>query len=44
MIENTVMLLIAVPILFSLLFVALPKSIYKYLAWAFFHNRSSFIS
>ncbi|MFY9338841.1 MAG: proton-conducting transporter membrane subunit [Methanosarcina flavescens] len=36
MIENTVMLLIAVPILFSLLFVALPKSIYKYLAWAFF--------
>src|SRR5690606_26257574 len=29
-------LLIAVPILFSLLFVALPKSIYKYLAWAFF--------
>ncbi|RXA19628.1 ech hydrogenase subunit [Methanosarcina sp. MSH10X1] len=36
MIENTVMLLIAVPILFSLLFVALPKSLYKYLAWAFF--------
>ncbi|AKB14063.1 ech hydrogenase subunit A [Methanosarcina thermophila] len=36
MIENTVMLLIAVPILFSLLFVALPKSMYKYLAWAFF--------
>jgi ech hydrogenase subunit A len=36
MIENTVMLLIIVPILFSLLFVALPKSLYKYLAWAFF--------
>jgi ech hydrogenase subunit A len=36
MIENTVMLLIAVPILFSLLFLALPKSLYKYLAWAFF--------
>jgi ech hydrogenase subunit A len=36
MIENTVMLLIAVPVLFSLLFVALPKSLYKYLAWAFF--------
>lgn len=36
MIENTVMLLITVPILFSLLFVALPKSLYKYLAWAFF--------
>jgi ech hydrogenase subunit A len=36
MIENTVMLLITVPILFSLLFVALPKSLYKILAWAFF--------
>ncbi|MCC4767854.1 ech hydrogenase subunit [Methanosarcina sp. DH1] len=36
MIENTVMLLIIVPLLFSLLFVALPKSLYKYLAWAFF--------
>ncbi len=36
MIENTVMLLITVPILFSLLFVALPKSLYKYLAWVFF--------
>ncbi|MGB9939753.1 NADH-quinone oxidoreductase subunit L [Methanosarcina sp.] len=36
MIENTVMLLIAVPVLFSFLFVALPKSLYKYLAWAFF--------
>ncbi|HII91748.1 MAG TPA: ech hydrogenase subunit [Methanosarcina sp.] len=36
MMENTVMLLIIVPILFSLLFVALPKSLYKYLAWAFF--------
>ncbi|HWQ49019.1 MAG TPA: proton-conducting transporter membrane subunit [Methanosarcina sp.] len=36
MIENTVMLLIAVPVLFSLLFVALPKSLYKILAWAFF--------
>jgi ech hydrogenase subunit A len=36
MIENTVMLLITVPVLFSLLFVALPKSLYKYLAWAFF--------
>ena len=30
------MLLIAVPVLFSLLFVALPKSLYKILAWAFF--------
>jgi len=30
------MLLIAAPILFSLLFVALPKSLYKILAWAFF--------
>mgnify|MGYP001370494139 CR=1 FL=1 len=36
MIENTVMLLIIVPLLFSLLFLALPKSLYKYLAWAFF--------
>jgi ech hydrogenase subunit A len=36
MLETTVMLLIAAPILFSLLFVALPKSLYKYLAWAFF--------
>jgi ech hydrogenase subunit A len=36
MIENTVMLLIIVPLLFSLLFVALPKSLYKILAWAFF--------
>lgn len=36
MIENTVMLLIAVPVLFSLLFAALPKSLYKYLAWVFF--------
>ncbi|WP_292390859.1 NADH-quinone oxidoreductase subunit L [Methanosarcina sp. UBA5] len=36
MIENTVMLLIIVPLLFSLLFVALPKSLYKILAWALF--------
>lgn len=36
MIGNTVMLLILVPLLFSLLFVALPKSLYKILAWAFF--------
>lgn len=36
MIENTVMLLILIPLLFSLLFVALPKSLYKILAWAFF--------
>ncbi|MGB9928186.1 MAG: NADH-quinone oxidoreductase subunit L, partial [Methanosarcina sp.] len=36
MLETTVMLLIAVPVLFSLLFVALPKSLYKILAWAFF--------
>lgn len=36
MIGNTVMLLILVPLLFSLLFVALPKSLYKILAWALF--------
>lgn len=36
MMEQTVMLLIAVPLLFSFLFLALPKSLYKYLAWAFF--------
>lgn len=36
MLENTVMLLIAVPVLFSILFLALPKSLYKILAWAFF--------
>ena len=36
MLETTVMLLIAVPVLFSLLFVALPKSLYKIIAWAFF--------
>jgi ech hydrogenase subunit A len=36
MLETTIMLLIAVPVLFSLLFVALPKSLYKILAWAFF--------
>ena len=36
MLNTTIMLLIAAPILFSLLFVALPKSLYKILAWAFF--------
>ena len=36
MMENTVMLLITVPILFSLLFLVLGKSLYKILAWAFF--------
>ena len=36
MLETTVMLLIIAPIIFSLLFVALPKSLYKVLAWAFF--------
>jgi ech hydrogenase subunit A len=36
MLETTVMLLIIAPIIFSLLFVAIPKSLYKVLAWAFF--------
>lgn len=36
MLGTTVMLLIIAPIIFSLLFVALPKSLYKVLAWAFF--------
>lgn len=36
MIETTVMLLIAVPLLFSFLFLGLGKSMYKVLAWAFF--------
>jgi ech hydrogenase subunit A len=36
MLETTVMLLIIAPIIFSLLFVAVPKSLYKVLAWAFF--------
>lgn len=36
MIETTVMLLIAVPLLFSFLFLALGKSMYKILAWALF--------
>jgi len=34
--ETTVMLLIAVPLLFSFLFLGLGKSMYKVLAWAFF--------
>lgn len=33
---DTISLLIIVPVIFSLLFVALPKSLYKILAWAFF--------
>ena len=36
MIETTIMLLIAVPLLFSFLFLGLGKSMYKVLAWAFF--------
>jgi ech hydrogenase subunit A len=36
MLDTTIMLLIIAPVIFSLLFVALPKSLYKYLAWAFF--------
>lgn len=36
MMETTVMLLIAVPLLFSFLFLGLGKSMYKVLAWAFF--------
>ncbi len=33
---DTISLLIIVPVIFSILFVALPKSLYKILAWAFF--------
>jgi len=36
MLKTTIMLLITAPILFSFLFVALGKSLYKFLAWAFF--------
>ncbi len=36
MLKTTIMLLIAAPILFSFLFLALGKSLYKFLAWAFF--------
>lgn len=36
MLKNTIMLLITAPILFSFLFLALGKSLYKFLAWAFF--------
>lgn len=36
MMETTIMLLIAVPLLFSFLFLGLGKSMYKVLAWAFF--------
>ena len=36
MLDTTIMLLIIVPVIFALLFVALPKSLYKILAWAFF--------
>jgi ech hydrogenase subunit A len=36
MMDTTIMLLIAVPLLFSFLFLALGKSMYKVLAWAFF--------
>ena len=36
MLKTTIMLLITAPILFSLLFLALGKSLYKLLAWAFF--------
>lgn len=36
MMEKTVMLLITVPILFSFLFLALSKKLYKFIAWAFF--------
>ncbi|MDI9394484.1 MAG: proton-conducting transporter membrane subunit [Euryarchaeota archaeon] len=36
MIETTIMLLLAVPLLFSFLFLGLGKSMYKILAWAFF--------
>ncbi|MGB9133557.1 MAG: NADH-quinone oxidoreductase subunit L [Methanosarcina sp.] len=36
MMETTVMLLMTVPILFSFLFLALSKKLYKILAWAFF--------
>jgi ech hydrogenase subunit A len=36
MMETTIMLLIAVPLLFSFLFLALGKSMYKVLAWALF--------
>lgn len=36
MLDTTIMLLIIAPLIFSLLFVALPKSLYKYLAWALF--------
>ncbi len=36
MLKTTIMLLITAPILFSFLFLALGKSLYKFLAWAFF--------
>lgn len=36
MLDTTVMLLIIAPLIFAFLFVALPKSLYKYLAWALF--------
>jgi ech hydrogenase subunit A len=36
MMETTVMLLITVPLLFSVLFLAFGKKLYKLLAWAFF--------
>lgn len=36
MIETTIMLLIAIPLLFSFLFLGLGKSMYKVLAWALF--------
>ncbi|HET8689095.1 MAG TPA: proton-conducting transporter membrane subunit, partial [Methanosarcina sp.] len=36
MLDTTIMLLIIVPAIFALLFVALPKSLYKILAWALF--------